>query len=155
MIKRTIGSIVVSTAIVLVGLPTMSFSQQSVRNLDKVHVEGRGAMTAKGDGQAIVRGDGRISAEGRGTVIVHADRRDDIEVSGFGFKRQDGNNYYFEGRGKVAVKGTNVSIDITGDVDGLRAAGKGSARLIGKGHYKTKSAHGDWFGKGIDVTYGR
>jgi hypothetical protein len=152
--KNTIISLVACAAIALVALPSTSYSQENQRiKRDRLH--GVGGFTAKGQGQAIVRGDGKIEVSGRGTVIVHANKKDDIDVRGFGFKRQDGNLYYFEGRGHIKVKGKNVSVDITGDIDHLSAAGNGTARLIGAGHFKSGRDQGNWIGGGIDVVYGR
>lgn len=153
--KRVLSSLVVCAAIALVALPSMSFSQQNQGTVKRDRLHGLGGFTAKGQGQAIVRGDGKIVAEGRGTVIIRADRRDDIDVRGFGFKRQDGNLYYFEGRGHIEVKGKNVSMDITGDIESLKASGNGTARLIGAGHFKSGRDQGNWIGGGVDVVYGR
>lgn len=152
--KKIVGSLVACAAIVLVALPSISFSQNP-NQVNREKVQGLGGFSAKGKGQAIVRGDGKIHVEGRGLVIVRADRKDDIDVRGFGFKRQEGNFFYFEGRGNLSVKGRNVSLDVTGDVDELKAVGKGSARLIGVGRFHTRGSNGDWAGGGIDVVYGR
>lgn len=152
--KGILNLLVACAAISLVALPSISFSQQNA-NINRDRLHGVGGFTAKGKGKAIVRGDGKIVVEGRGTVIVHASRRDDIDVRGFGFKRQDGNHFYFEGRGRLEVKGKNISVDITGDVDELKGAGNGSARLIGVGHYRSKGASGNWAGGGIDLFYNR
>jgi len=153
--KKIMGSLVACAAIVFVSLPSISFSQQNQQQLNRDRLHGAGGFTAKGQGQAIVRGDGKIEVDGRGTVIVKASKRDDIDSRGFGFKRQDGNLYYFEGRGHIGVKGTNISVDITGDVDHLKATGNGTARLIGVGHFKSHRDEGNWIGGGIDVVYGR
>ena len=147
--KKLLGLLVVCAAIILLALPQMSFSQNGN---DRLH--GRGGFVAKGQGEAIVRGDGKIEAEGRGRVVIHANRRDDINVRGFGFKRQDGNDYYFEGNGHIEVKGKNISMDVTGDVNDLKAAGNGTARLIGAGHFHSGRDEGNWMGGGIDVVYG-
>ncbi len=152
--KKFIGSLVACAAIVLVALPSVSFSQGSVK-INQERLKRAGAFSAKGNGQAIVRGDGRIHAEGRGTVVVRANRRDDIDVRGFGFKRHEGNLFYFEGRGEISVKGSNISLDITGNVDELRAVGKGTARLIGAGRFHSQGTNGNWAGAGIDVVYGK
>ncbi|MBC8064171.1 MAG: hypothetical protein H7Y17_05030 [Chlorobia bacterium] len=153
--KKIIGSLAVCAAIVLSALPSISFSQQNQRQAKRDRLHGLGGFTAKGQGQAIVKGDGKIQVDGRGTVVIRASRRDDIDARGFGFRRQDGNLFYFEGRGHIEVKGTNISLDITGDVDELKAAGNGTARLIGVGHFKSARDNGNWIGGGIDVVYGR
>ena len=153
--KKIMGSLVVCAAIVFVSLPSISFSQQDQRQVNRDRLHGAGGFTAKGQGQAIVRGDGKIEVDGRGTVIVKASKRDDIDARGFGFKRQEGNLYYFEGKGHIEVKGKNIGVDVTGDIDHLKAGGNGTARLIGHGHYKAAKSNGDWIGGGIDVVYGR
>lgn len=154
MFKQAMAAIMVGGAMMLVGAPTASYAQRVQLSSSRVEVCGRGTLSAQGAGQAIIHGDGKITVEGRGTVVIHASRRNDIEASGFGFKRQEGNTYFFEGRGRISVKGTNVSLDITGDVNELHAVGRGAVRLIGSGRYKTRTHHGNWFARGIDVTYG-
>lgn len=154
MFKQAMTAVMVAGVMTLGGAPTASYAQKVDLGARRIEVCGRGMLNAQGEGQAIVHGDGKITVEGRGTVVIHASRRDDIDASGFGFKRQEGNTYFFEGRGRISVKGTNVSLDITGAVNELHAVGQGAARLIGSGHYKTRTHQGNWFGRGIDVRYG-
>jgi len=146
--RNLIGSLAVVAATVVVGLPTMSFSQDPGRH-------GAGAFVASGSGEAVVKGDGKLDVQGRGTVVVIAGRRDDIDVQGFGFKRQDGNHFYFEGKGEIHVKGKDIGLDATGDIDKVTAGGRGTARLIGAGHFKSGRDQGNWMQPGIDVHYGR
>lgn len=150
---KIIVSVVACATMVLVSLPSISFSQGNQLQVKRDRLHGIGGFRAEGKGQAIVKGDGKISAQGRGTVIVHASRRDDIDAKGFGFKRQQGNSYYFEGRGEITVKGTNIGVDITGDINQIKAAGNGTACLIGAGHYHSRGSNGNWMGGGIDVVW--
>jgi hypothetical protein len=104
----------------------------------EVYVSGTGILIAKGDGVATISGNGTIDVSGNGSLMVTDDGGDmQISVSGFGFKNQTGNTWYYEGTGSALISGSNIMVELNGtDID-LWAKGTGWALLAGTGTYRT------------------
>lgn len=104
----------------------------------EVYVSGTGILIAEGDGVATISGNGTIDVSGNGTLVVTDDGGDmQINVSGFGFKNQTGNTWYYEGTGSALISGSNITVVVNGtDID-LWAKGTGWALLNGTGTYRT------------------
>lgn len=140
------------TAVTAAGL-ALAFPQIGQAQ-DRPHLNHGGALSAQGHGRAEVKGSGVFSAWGQGNIVVNAKSRDDIKVEGLGFEKQEGNYYYFHGKGKVTVKGRDIGFVMEDNIAGIKCEGQGVAKFVGKGTYHTKSDKGLWSDKGIDAKFG-
>ncbi len=120
-----------------------------------VQADGHGRFTAQGSGLAAIQGSGAFSIRGTGSLIVIAQSREEISGKGFSFIRQDGNRYYFEGEGRLMVKGRSVGLRAEGRNLHLSGAGIGAVSLRGEGTFNVNGSKGRWTRTGATLRFGR
>ena len=109
--------------------------------------QGNGALTAEGDGIAILGGKGRVHVEGNGILwIKDFAGNASIEVTGTGEKTvfPDGWVQYAGFHGQADVAGTRIIVVIAGVDIELSAEGRGRVILWGHGTYERNGQDGEW-----------
>src|SRR3990170_3317140 len=115
---------------------------------EKVELEGRGGLAARGSGKAEI--EGRLNFHGRAgqAVLVIEDRAGDAEIRvvGYGRRIDEGNGKvrYVGFNGRVHVQGSDVAIQLRGRDIQFVVWGAGKATLNGHGRYRTFHDVGAW-----------
>jgi hypothetical protein len=104
---------------------------------------GTGTLHAWGTGKGVVQGDGSISASGNGDLWIKDNAGDAyIYVRGEKTKFHTPNGWvHYEGfHGYALVRGSDVTVAISGDHLRLHARGTGRFALRGQGGYETEGS---------------
>ena len=142
MLKKVLTLIVVVVVAMLAVVPVVS-AQES---------QGRGSLTAQGDGMAILRGRGTVDLSGNGILWIKDVAGDAvIEVTGSGQKEEfpDGWIQYAGFHGTAHVEGSRIGVIVAGVDIELMAQGRGLARLWGHGSYQSPDGAGEWKAGGL------
>ena len=150
--KKTL--ILVLTAIMLV--TSLGFaSLVSADTTDgSAKLEGKGTLTARGDGIAILGGAIAVNITGNGILWVKDTTGNaEIRVTGYGQKEEfaDGWIQYSGFNGEAAIKGRRVIVVLTGVDVNLDAKGRGRAILWGHGTYEVNGGQTDGWNTGRDA----
>lgn len=109
--------------------------------------QGKGSLTAQGDGIAILRGKGTVDLSGNGILWIRDAAGDAIiEVTGSGQKEEfpDGWIQYAGFHGTAHVEGSRIAVIVAGVDIELTARGRGAARLWGHGSHQSPAGSGEW-----------
>ena len=143
--KKTL--ILVLTAIMLV----TSLGFASVVSADttdgSAKLEGKGTLTARGDGIAILGGAIAVNITGNGILWVKDTTGNaEIRVTGYGQKEEfaDGWIQYSGFNGEAAIKGRRIIVVLAGVDVNLDARGRGRAILWGHGTYEVNGRTHRW-----------
>jgi len=144
--KRILALVLVAVTLVA-SLGFASLADASAVSADHGQAQGRGTLTAAGDGIAILGGNGAVSISGNGILWV----RDlaggaIIEVTGYGEKKEfaDGWLQYSGFGGNAYVEGTRIVVVLAGVDIELSAEGRGRVILWGHGTYELSGRTADW-----------
>lgn len=144
--KRILALVLVTVTLVA-SLGFASLAGAAPVSADGAEVQGRGTLTAAGDGIAILGGNGAVSISGNGILWV----RDlaggaIIEVTGYGEKKEfaDGWLQYSGFGGNAYVEGTRIVVVLAGVDIELSAEGRGRVILWGHGTYELSGRTADW-----------
>ena len=146
-------------ALVLVASIGFGFSANAhIASADQGNTDGRGTLTAEGDGIAILGGRGIVDITGNGILwIKDMQGGAIIRVTGYGEKTEfaDGWIQYAGFNGTAHIEGTRIIVGLAGvDVE-LFAEGHGRVRLWGHGSYQINGLTDKWstgFGKSIKLS---
>lgn len=123
-----------------------SFGVAATASAD-VQEDGKGSLTAHGDGIAVLGGKGKVELTGNGILWVRDVAGDAmVEVTGYGEKKEfnDGWVQYAGFHGTAEIKGSRIIVMVAGvDID-LEAKGRGRCRLWGHGTYEMGDRSGEW-----------
>ena len=142
MLRKVLTLIVVVVAAVLAVVPVVSAEE----------VQGKGSLTAEGDGIAILRGRGTVNLSGNGTLWIKDAAGDaEIEVTGFEEKEEfpDGWIQYAGFDGTADVEGSRIGVIVAGVDIELAAEGRGIVRLWGHGSCEGSHGAGEWKTTGL------
>lgn len=129
-------SIACAALVALLAIPMVAAAE-------KVDLEGRGVLWAKGTGKAEIEGRLKFHGTARAAVLVVEDRAGDARIDVKGYKRRveesNGRVRYVGFSGRANIEGSDVAIDLQGKDVRLVVGGAGTATLKGKGIYKVGS----------------
>lgn len=116
-------------------------------------LQGRGRLSAKGNGQAVLRMTGQVEITGHGKSVIKIIGAEKIEAHGEGerINQPDGSVVFRGYEGKILVVGRKMVVRMTGKQIEFTAKGKGQALLKGRGVYKTANLSGDWTADGVKL----
>ena len=113
-----------------------------------VSLSSTGALAAQGNGKATISGNLDIKVNGKDGILIIKDYDEDavIEIEGKGIKEMldDGTIKYEGFDGSATIKGSSITVVITGDNIELNAEGTGSAVLRGHGSYNANGNQNMW-----------
>lgn len=134
---------ILAAVVGIAGLAYAAFATPATHAADPtpdVVLQGAGTLSARGTGVAAVKGLMDYRGNGAiGDILLVKDVAGDatVEVNGYnGTGQFQGFTVYFDFRGTVTAKGTDVAVIIVGHDIELRAAGRGWAFLKGRGEYR-------------------
>lgn len=144
--KRILALVLVAVTLVA-SLGFASLASASAVSADQGQAQGRGTLTAAGDGIAALGGNGAVNITGNGMLWV----RDlaggaTVEVTGYGEKREFANGWlqYSGFDGEAHVAGTRIVVVLAGVDIELSAEGRGRVILWGHGSYEINGRTADW-----------
>jgi len=145
--KKTLSLMLVALVLVTgFGFTSAVFAEEKETD-GSARAIGAGALTAEGDGIAIIGGRGVVELSGSGILWIKDVAGDaTIRVSGHGEKEvfPDGWIQYAGFRGDAYVKGSRIRVIVAGTDINLTARGRGRALLWGHGTYEINGHSARW-----------
>ncbi len=138
--KWTLVLVVVMVVSLLI--PAVAFADQG---------GGTGTLVAQGDGLAGLRGGGQVTISGRGVLYIKDSGGDAvIQVSGNGIRTELPSGWirYAGFDGEAQVRGSAITVALSGVNIHLRATGHGRFALWGTGTYEVNGITGVWTERG-------
>jgi hypothetical protein len=108
---------------------------------------GRGTISARGAGLAIIRGTGQVEIEGHGVGIVWVKDAERLDASGDGYRweiPETGTTVFLGWSGSIHTSGHDMTIWMAGGLIEFTASGQGKVYLRGRGTYVLNGHEGAW-----------
>ncbi|HHJ07240.1 MAG TPA: hypothetical protein ENK24_07045 [Anaerolineae bacterium] len=140
----------------IVGLvAVLSFGVVGAASADTV--SGRGWLKALGYGVAKLdmTGDVNITGHGAGVITIQGAKTIRVEGKGIRSENSDGVVVLRGVKGRVFIRGKNMTVKMAGGKIDFIARGSGAAFLSGHGSYKTRHYQGIWTEDGVELPLGK
>lgn len=110
-------------------------------------IGGRGTISARGAGLAILRGTGEVDIEGHGVGVVWVKDAETLEASGEGYRweiPETRATVFLGWAGSIYASGHEMTVWMAGGLIEFTASGTGKVYLRGRGTYVLNGDEGAW-----------
>ncbi|OQY28420.1 MAG: hypothetical protein B6243_12040 [Anaerolineaceae bacterium 4572_5.2] len=136
----------------IVGLvAVLSFGVVGAASADTI--SGRGWLKAVGYGVAKLdmTGDVKITGHGAGVITIQGAKTVRVEGKGVRSEQADGTVVLRGVKGRVFIRGKDMTVKMAGGKIDFIARGSGSVFLEGRGAYHTRHYRGVWAEEGVEL----
>jgi len=133
------------TIVIMALLLALALSLASTASAEEIG--GRGTISARGAGLAIIRGTGEVEIEGHGVGIVWVKDAERLEASGDGYRwevPETGAPVFLGWSGSIHPSGHGMTVWMAGGLIEFTASGTGKVYLRGRGTYVLNGHEGTW-----------
>ena len=133
------------TVVIMTLLLALALSLASTASAEEI--SGRGTISARGAGLAIIRGTGEVEIEGHGVGIVWVKDAERLEASGDGYRwevPETGTTVFLGWSGSIQASGHDMTVWMAGGVIEFTASGTGKVYLRGHGTCVLNGHEGPW-----------
>jgi len=133
------------TIVIMALLLALALSLASTASAEEI--SGRGTISARGAGLAIIRGTGEVQIEGHGVGIVWVKDAERLEASGDGYRwevPETGATVFLGWSGSIQASGHDMTVWMAGGVIEFTASGTGKVYLRGHGTCVLNGHEGAW-----------